>query len=269
MGVHSVHCRNIKLTVAFDGTDYAGWQRQNNAPTVQAALEKKLAVMTGENIVVHGAGRTDAGVHALGMTAHFKTSSAITCHAFQQGLNSLLAASIKILRVEDVSEDFHSRISAKAKIYQYFFSTGSLILPHRRLYCAHLPGPFDLDRACRCLPFIRGSKDFSSFEAVGSRDRAKVGGRGATRHIFSATLQINESCMDEYVFEICGDGFLRKMVRNIIGSVIEVGRNRMEVEDFVRLFELRDRAMAAPTAPACGLFLKNVFYDDAGIRHGF
>ncbi|MFH1217896.1 MAG: tRNA pseudouridine(38-40) synthase TruA [Pseudomonadota bacterium] len=262
MDDQSVHSRNIKLTIAFDGTEYSGWQRQNNAPTIQAEIEKKLGVMTGEDIVVHGAGRTDAGVHALGMTAHFKTSSLIACHAFQSGLNSLLADSIKILHVEDVDKDFHSRISARAKIYQYFFSTAELILPHRRFYCAHFPGPFDLDRSRLCLPYICGNNDFSSFEAVGSRDKAKITGRGATRQIFSVKLELIDPRMQEYIFEICGDGFLRKMVRNIIGTIIEVGQNRMEIENFVRLFELRDRAMAAPTAPACGLFLKNVFYDE-------
>lgn len=221
--------------------------------------------MTAETITLHGAGRTDAGVHALAMTAHFSTGSTIDSDAFKRGLNSLLPDSIKILLMEDVTESFHSRISAKAKLYRYFFSTEPIMPPHRRLYCSQLPGDFDLKRARQCLPYILGNHDFSSFEATGSRDLNKIGGRGAIRNILSVSLVPIETSPPEFLFEICGDGFLRKMVRNIVGSVIAVGQNRMDVEHFAALFKLKDRSLAAPTAPPCGLFLKKVFYEKVSI----
>ncbi|MBI4792463.1 MAG: tRNA pseudouridine(38-40) synthase TruA [Deltaproteobacteria bacterium] len=262
MGHHSVQLRTIKLTLSFDGTDFSGWQRQRNARTVQGELEEKIAVMTGEKCVIHGAGRTDAGVHALAMTAHFATGSSLSCSVFRRGLNGLLADSIKILMVEEVDPSFHARISARAKVYQYFFSTGEIVPPCRRFYCAHLPGPFDLERARQCLPHLLGLRDFAGFEAAGSRDRTKIGGRGALRRIFSASLSPVLNPAPEYLFEICGDGFLRKMVRNIVGTLIEVGQHRMDITDFANLLLLKDRSQAGPTAPACGLFLKEIYYDE-------
>ncbi len=253
--------RAIRLTLAYDGTGFCGWQRQKNDRTVQGELEEKLTRMTGEKIVLHGAGRTDSGVHALAMTAHFSTRSVISCASFKSGLNSLLDNSIKITEVKEVDSSFHSRIAAKAKIYQYYFSTEDIILPHRRLYCAHLPGSFDLERARQCLPFILGKHDFSCFEAVGSRDRGKKGGKGAVREILHASLAYFENPAKEYLFEICGDGFLRKMVRNIVGTLVEVGQKRMNADQFASLLRKGDRSEAGPTAPACGLFLKKIYYD--------
>ncbi|MBI5559173.1 MAG: tRNA pseudouridine(38-40) synthase TruA [Deltaproteobacteria bacterium] len=262
MGKQPLNLRNVKLTLSFDGTSFSGWQRQKNARTIQGELEDKLAIMTGEQTVVHGAGRTDAGVHALAMTAHFATSATISCFAFRRGLNSMLAESIRVQQVEDVDLSFHSRISARAKAYQYFFTTDELLPPCRRLYCAHLPGPFDMDRVACCLPYILGQHDFTSFEATGSRDREKTCGRGAIREIFAVSLSPVARPAREYVFEICGDGFLRKMVRNIVGTLIEVGQQRMTVNDFAGLLARKDRNLAGPTAPACGLFLKKVYYEE-------
>ncbi|MFZ5764129.1 MAG: tRNA pseudouridine(38-40) synthase TruA [Thermodesulfobacteriota bacterium] len=260
--LHAEPCRRLKLTIAYDGSQFAGWQRQSNAPSLQGAIEQQLARMTGEGIVLHGAGRTDAGVHALAMTAHFSTASSLSCQVLQRGLNGLLPDAIRILQVDEVDHHFHARISAKAKIYQYFFVTAPLLLPHRRLYCAHFPGDFDVDRVRRCLPFLHGLRDFSSFEAAGSRDLDKRAGRGAVRRIFAATLAEVDAANREYLFEICGDGFLRKMVRNIVGTLIEVGQQRMTAVEFARLIEQRDRTLAGPTAPPCGLFLKQVFYEE-------
>jgi tRNA pseudouridine38-40 synthase len=262
MGENAAQLRTIKLTLSFDGTNFSGWQRQRNAPTVQGELEEKIGVMTGEKVVIHGAGRTDAGVHALAMTAHFATASPLACSVFRRGLNALLADAIKVLQVEEVDPSFHARISARAKVYQYYFSTEEIVTPCRRLYCAHLPGPFDLDRARRCLPLLLGRRDFTCFEAVGSRDRTKIGGRGALRQIFSVSLSPVSNPGPEYLFEICGDGFLRKMVRNIVGTLIEVGQHRMEVPHFASLLQQKDRSQAGPTAPACGLFLKKIYYDE-------
>lgn len=257
--------RTVKLTLSFDGTEFSGWQRQSNARTIQGEIEEKLSLMTAESITLHGAGRTDAGVHALAMIAHFSTGSTIDNGAFKRGLNSLLPDSIKILAVDDVAESFHSRISATAKVYRYFFSTEPVMPPHRRLYCAHLPGNFDINRSLRCLPFILGTHDFSSFEATGSRDVNKIEGRGPIRTMLSVTLTPLDTSPPEFLFEICGDGFLRKMVRNLVGSVIAVGQNRMHVEEFAALFSAKDRSLAAPTAPPCGLFLKKVYYGKVSV----
>ena len=254
--------RRVKLILSFDGTGFSGWQRQANAPTVQGEIERCLAVMTGGEIALHGAGRTDAGVHALAMVAHFSTESTIDCFAFKRGLNSLLPDSIKVLQVVDVDSAFHSRISARAKVYQYYFSTADVMMPCRRLYCAHFPVGFDLEKAVSCLSYIPGKHDFTSFEAVGSRDRENENGRGAVRHIFSVSLTPLNGSSSEYLFQICGDGFLRKMVRNIVGTLIEVGQHRMSVGDFSGLLQCKDRSQAGPTAPACGLFLKKIFYQE-------
>ena len=252
--------RNIKLIIAFDGTGFSGWQRQTNALTVQGVIEEKLRKMTSEEVALHGAGRTDAGVHALGMPAHFTTETSISAEAFQKGLNSLLPDDIQILSSEDVPLAFHSRINAFCKLYRYYFTTVEICLPTRRLYCAHVPGMKDIEALRKSLSCLEGAHDFSSFEAVGSRDLSQVGGRGATREIFSATVNCLDESHAEWYIDICGDGFLRKMVRNIVGTLFEVGYGRMSIQDFGHVLQAKDRNMAGPTAPACGLFLKKVYY---------
>ena len=249
--------RNIKLTIAFDGTNYAGWQRQPDQPTIQGALEGKIAVMTREEVVLHGAGRTDAGVHALGMTASFRTAAQIPCTGFRAGLNSLLDDDIRILAVEEVEPAFHARRSATGKRYFYQIDIAALMLPTRRLYSAHVKTPLDVGSMEKCLPFILGRHDFSSFEAAGSRDPA-MPGRGAVREIYSASFQRTDETRLRFI--IHGDGFLRHMVRNIIGTLLEIGRARLTVSDFGDIVAARDRSAAGPTAPARGLFLSEVFY---------
>lgn len=255
--------RNIKLTISYDGTSFSGWQRQQNAPTIQGAIEEKLALMTGEKICIHGAGRTDAGVHARAMTAHFASTTTIPCHGLLKGLNSLLPDAVRIMSVEEVSASFHARLSARAKVYRYFFSTAAVVPATRRLYCAHYPGYLALTEVRECLEVIKGVHDFTSFEASGSRDRDRVGGRGAVREIYSVSLTPVDSQQEgEYLFEICGDGFLRRMVRNIVGTLIEVGQNRLTVTGFADLLQKKDRSLAGPTAPACGLVLLKVYYGE-------
>lgn len=176
--------RKIKLIIAFDGTGLAGWQRQTNAVTVQGEIEKKLKVMTSEDVFLHGAGRTDAGVHSLAMPAHFVTGATIPTAAFKRGLNSLLPNAIRILSADDVPDSFHARIGAHVKIYRYYFTTAEVCLPARRLYCAHVPAMRSIEKIEQSLPLLKGVHDFSSFEAVGSRDVTREGGRGAIREIF-------------------------------------------------------------------------------------
>lgn len=253
--------RTIKIVIAYDGTCYAGWQRQNERQTVQEVLEVGIGVMTGEKVTVHGAGRTDAGVHALAMTAHFLTDSSIPCGGFLRGLNSILPVDIRVLAVEESTADFHARFCALGKAYLYNFIIGSVLLPTERLYTVNLPleGIFNREAVSECLVGLVGKHDFSSFEAVGSRDLKIVGGLGAVREIFSADL-LEKNQQGHYAIEISGSGFLRHMVRNIVGTIFEVGSGKLSVQRFQEIVQARDRSLAGPTAPARGLFLKEVFY---------
>ncbi len=178
--------RNIRLVIAFDGTAYSGWQRQKKRPTIQGSIEKKLTILCSEPVCIHGAGRTDAGVHALAMVAHFQTTVGRPLSAFTRGLNSMLPHDIRILEAREMPSDFHSRYQALAKTYRYDFFSGDIMLPTRRLYEAHLPGSFDLAACQKCLPLLIGSHDFASFEGAGSRDPLQKTGRGAIRTIFQA-----------------------------------------------------------------------------------
>ena len=252
--------RNIKIVLAYDGTSYAGWQRQKNATTIQGVVEEKIGIMTGAPVVLHGAGRTDAGVHALGMVANFKTSSTIPASGFLKGLNSLLPEDIRILDVLDTDPDFHARYSATGKAYMYVINAGGVTLPTERLYTCPIPRDLDLNQIKVCLKALVGKHDFSSFEATGSRDLSNKNGKGAVRKILSAECIVKDNETGKIFIEISGNGFLRHMVRNIVGTLIEAGTGRMNVTDFKRVLASKNRSAAGPTAPARGLFLKKVFY---------
>lgn len=253
--------RTLMLRLAFDGTDFAGWQRQKNEPSIQGEVEARLVRMTGADVTLHGAGRTDAGVHALAMTASFATASAIPCEGLLRGLNSLLPPAIRVLAVAEMAPDFHARFSARGKSYLYHLSSGGVGIPTRRLYSWHVPHRLDLPAMRHCLNQLVGTHDFRAFEAAGSRDPDQQGGRGAVRTIFRAELsgEAAEATMAISI-ELAGDGFLRHMVRNIVGTLLEVGLGRMSPNDFAAVLAGGDRAAAGPTAPARGLFLKEVYY---------
>ncbi|MEJ2057651.1 MAG: tRNA pseudouridine synthase A [Desulfofustis sp.] len=215
--------RIIRLLIAFDGTGYCGWQRQKNGPSIQETIERALSIICNEAVILHGAGRTDAGVHAEGMSAHFQTNSTIDSTALKKGLNALLPGAIRIISLADAAADFHARFSAQAKTYR------------------------------------SGEHDFSSFETTGSRDKDRRNGRGAVRTIFNARLSGPE---DDYLqFFLTGDGFLRHMVRNLIGTILEVGKGKRTVQEFVDILGYRDRNRAAATAPSRGLCLIKVHYE--------
>ncbi len=249
--------RNIRLEVAFDGTAYSGWQRQKDKRTIQGELERAVARMTGEPVTVHGAGRTDAGVHALAMAASFRTSTDIPAAGLHKGLNSFLPEDIRVVSAVQAPPDFHPRKSAVGKIYAYHLSFGGPGLPTDRLYCWQLPVSLDLEVMESCLRLVIGTHDFSSFEATGSRD-PELPGRGAVRTISAAELL---HCRDSrIIIRLSGDGFLRHMVRNIVGTLVEAGRGRMDADGFATVIAARDRSVAGPTAPARGLFLEQVLY---------
>ena len=250
--------RNIKLLLSFDGTGYAGWQKQKSEETIQGVIENRLQVMTGEYTCLHGAGRTDAGVHALGMVANFETEAEIPCTGFVRGLNSLLPDDIRVLDAEEADRDFHARRSARAKTYWYHLTNGPVQLPTERLYCAHVFAELDFEAMQDGFGYLIGTHDFSSFEGTGSRD-PELAGRGAVRTIMEAGIMTaGEGNYKRFV--ITGDGFLRHMVRNIVGTMLEVGQGRLLPSEIVSILAARDRSAAGPTAPARGLFLKQILY---------
>lgn len=250
--------RTIKLTIAFDGTGYCGWQRQKNGRSIQQEIEQAGSIISNRPIVVHGAGRTDAGVHALGMTAHFTTASSLTEEALRKGLNALLPGAIRITSLNEEGELFHARFSALAKTYRYTFYTGPVLCPLKRLYTAHIPYPASETAIGSCLQIITGTHDFSSFETTGSRDKARETGRGAVRTIFRAELE--KTGANLFQVTITGDGFLRHMVRNLVGTMLEVGRGKRTVDEFQEILQGKDRNRAGATAPAHGLTLLKVHY---------
>jgi len=253
--------RNIKLVLAYDGTGYAGWQRQLGQPSIQQSMEESLALITQGPVTLHGAGRTDAGVHAEGMTANFQTESLIPLSGLVKGLNSMLPEAIRVLAAENVANDFHARYNATGKVYEYIFMATETMPPCLRLYAAQVRIPFDCSAVRLCLPMLIGTHDFSSFEATGSRDLSISGGRGAVRTIFAASLAEDEKNGGAvYRLTFVGDGFLRHMVRNIVGTLFAVGRRRLTPLDFQEIVAARDRSQAGATAPAKGLTLMSVLY---------
>ncbi len=250
--------RNIKLTITYDGTDYSGWQRQKNATTIQGEIERQLLLITTFPVTLHGAGRTDAGVHAKGMVASFHTEAAIPCPALLKGLNCLLPHSIRIIDCSEEPHEFHARFSAKAKTYTYSLFTGPIQSPMQRLYALHLPRVLHQEIIRLCLDLIIGSHDFASFEASGSRDLNVPGTRGAVRTMHEATF--SQIAQDFYQFQFTADGFLRHMVRNLVGTLLETGRDRHSIHEFERILSAKNRSKAGPTAPAHGLMLEKIFY---------
>lgn len=252
--------RTIKLIISYDGTDFCGWQKQLKDRTIQGELEQCLSTMTTEDICVHSAGRTDAGVHAYGMVAHFNCASKISCEILLRGANSMLPGSIRLLDAQEIDGAFHARYLAIGKKYQYSIFTGTIQPPFNRLTTLHVPKPLNLTRMTECLAVIIGTHDFSSFENSGSRDKSITTGRGAVRTIHSATVIQTEG--ELLILEFTGDGFLKNMVRNLVGTILEVGREKLNKLEFIQILEAQDRTKARETAPAHGLALIEVYYDE-------
>jgi tRNA pseudouridine38-40 synthase len=250
--------RNFKVTIAFDGTDFSGWQKQINAPTIQGELEHALGKITNKNVILHGAGRTDAGVHALGMIASFHTDSSLPLPELLRGANAILPPAIRILEIKKVDPDFHARFSTTSKTYLYTIETGNIQSPISRLYAVHIIQNLATEPMEQCLEIITGTHDFASFEASGSRDKSITTGRGSIRTLQIAVL--NKTEKNQLQFTFTGDGFLRHMIRNIVGTLLEVGKKRITPEEFKTILQAKDRAKASATAPAHGLFLKSVNY---------
>ena len=243
--------RNLKLIIEYQGTRYHGWQIQPNGISIEEKIEEILERLTGQRPKVIGAGRTDAGVHAEGQTAHFKTLSSMDCKALQRGMNALLPNDIVVLNVEEAERDFHALFSAKGKTYRYVILNRAHPSVFERDRCWHISRRLDLDAMREgAMPLI-GRHDFSAFQASGCCARNPVREiRGIEIHAKDGWISITVSA----------NGFLKYMVRNIVGTLVEVGRGKMAPVDVQRILDSRDRTQAGPTAPAQGLFLVFVDY---------
>ncbi len=243
--------RNIKLILEYDGTGYSGWQVQPGQKTIEGVLKGCIRKVTGEEVKLRAAGRTDAGVHALGQVVNFYTNTTIPAPSLQRALNSLLPPDIVVRSAEDVGEDFDARRSSKAKIYLYLIFNSPSPSAIYRHYSWYVREPLDLDLMRRGSTLLIGEMDFSSFRATGCTATHPV------RSIESIRI-FKEG--DLVKIEVKGKAFLRHMVRNIVGTLVDLGRGRFTIEDMERIIEAKDRTKAGISAPARGLFLKEVEY---------
>jgi len=253
--------RYIKLTISYDGTDFHGWQAQKNRPTVQGEIIRVLRRLTQENITLHAAGRTDAGVHALGQVASFRPQSTLSAQDFQRALNAMLPPTIRILQAEETGPQFNARWSAYGKTYRYRIYRGKVVPPHVHRYVLHYPWPLDEQAMREAATHFVGVHDFSSFAAsTGSEEEDRD--RAMEREVYSAEL-LRSADNEELVFTIRGRSFLRYMVRKIVGTLLDVGRGRLSVADIDRLFALKDRSKSGPTVPSQGLTMVEVNLEES------
>jgi tRNA pseudouridine38-40 synthase len=273
----------FKLTLAYDGTDFVGWQRQASGVSIQGLLEDALRELDGRAVTVSGAGRTDAGVHALGQVASFSLDRAIESDALARAVNARLPKTVRVVSAIEAPPSFHARFTAYAKTYRYRIWNGPVMSPFGHRYAWHVVGPLDVSAMSAAAGRIEGRHDFASFQATGSAttttERTIVASRIFTAEgaedaevkthsgieLDGLDLRVRRVLCGEKLlyYEITGDGFLRHMVRAIVGTLVEVGRGRRGVDWIDEVLASRDRAAAGPTAPAAGLFLVSVDYGGA------
>lgn len=253
--------RYFKLTIAYDGTDFHGWQMQANKPTIQGEIVRVLERVTQEKVALQGTGRTDAGVHALGQVASFRTRAALSAEEFQRALNALLPVTIRIVGAEEVGPDFNARWSACGKTYRYRLYRGKVVPPMLWRYVLHYPFPLDEEAMRDAARRFVGTHDFAAFAAsTGTEEDDQE--RSTEREIYSAGLTRSED-NEELVFTVTGRSFLRYMVRKMVGTLLEVGRGKLTPGDIERLYELRDRSKSGPTVPPQGLVMVEVQHKEA------
>lgn len=245
MGIN-MEKKRVRLTVAYDGTNYHGWQVQNNGITIESELNRCLTQLLGEPIEVIGASRTDAGVHALGNIAVFDTETPMPAEKISYALNQRLPEDIRIQHSEEVPADWHPRHCESRKTYEYRIYCSEFPMPVKRLYSYFTYWSLDVNRMREAASYLEGEHDFKSFCQTNAQVESTV------RTIYFVEV---EEQGRELVIRVCGNGFLYNMVRIIAGTLMEVGRGRMQPEDMVSILEARDRAAAGPTAPAHGLTL--------------
>src|SRR5688572_7366630 len=245
--------RNLRMVVAYVGTRYAGWQVQPGSPTIQGVLEDRASRMLRGTVRLAGAGRTDAGVHARGQVANFLTDSRIPPAGLVRGLNSLLPEDIVVMRADEVEESFHARADARGKEYRYRIVSAEVVSPFEAPFVAAVRGRLDAAAMRAAARHFLGTHDFTSLCPVASPIENKV-----------RTLRVSEVDEEDgrVTFRVVGDGFLRHMVRTLAGTLIWVGRGRLDAAAIPRIMSGRDRRLAGPVAPASGLVLEQVFYGE-------
>jgi tRNA pseudouridine38-40 synthase len=249
--------RTLKLTVEYDGSELVGWQRQASGTSVQGLLEDALAAFEGGPVVVHGAGRTDAGVHALAQVASVAVTATHPPDAIQRGLNAVLPASVRLVSVEEAPPGFHARFDATGKIYEYRIINAAFISPFLARYAWHVPQPLEVDAMQAAAAVLVGRHDFAAFQGTGSDVRDTI------RTVESIEWRGVESPPGSgraIVVSLTADGFLRHMVRNIVGTLVDVGAGRWPSAEVATILASGDRARAGRTAPPEGLFLVRVRY---------
>jgi len=247
--------RNLKLVIEYDGTNYHGWQRQGCHVTVQGILEEKIGIFTRTTVTVIGSGRTDSGVHALRQVAHVKTDSQVDCGMFRYALNAILPRDIVIKEVVDVPLSFHARFDVTAKKYRYQIWNDPVPTAVYRRYFWHIPKLLDVDRMREGAKFLLGTHNFQSFCGTGSKIKDYV------RTVHHIAIEREER--EKIFISMAADGFMRHMVRNIVGTLVDVGKGKYLPLNVETIRNARDRKAAGMTAPAQGLFLVGVCYDNS------
>ncbi|RMF93725.1 MAG: tRNA pseudouridine(38-40) synthase TruA [Candidatus Schekmanbacteria bacterium] len=242
---------NYKLKIQYDGTRYSGWQIQPNVKTIEGIITEAIDKIFHRKVKLIGASRTDAGVHARGQVANFHFPDEIDITTIKRGLNAVIPDDIAIQQVEIADEKFHSRYSAKSKIYQYFIWNRDYKTPFYSRYSWQIHNRLDIDAMRAASYFIKGEKDFSSFQGAGCDSKVPI------RRIDFFDIKREEGFIK---FTIEGSGFLKHMVRNIVGTLVEIGMGKMNPVEMIHILEARDRKKAGPTAPARGLVLVKVIY---------
>lgn len=253
--------RTIKLTVSYDGAAFHGWQFQPGLLTIQGAMNEAARKITQEKIVVHGASRTDAGVHALAQVGHFKTQSTLSPLEFQRALNALLPPAIRIVAAEEMGPEFHARWLAQSKTYRYRIYRGRVLPPFEHGRALHYPWPLDEERMAEAARLFEGEHDFSSF-AASSGSEEDDRDRNMVRVIFSSQIVREPGCREEMSYVVRGRSFLRYMVRKMVGTLLEVGKGRLTPQDIVQMFAVKDRSRSGATVPPEGLYLVSLDYPD-------
>src|SRR6266567_2109316 len=249
--------RNLKLILAYDGTDFSGWQVQPECSTIQGTLASAIGRITGEKVLPQGSGRTDAGVHALAQVMTFVTESSVPTGNFVKALNDILPASVRVLEVAEAPAEFHARHSARAKTYRYRIYREAICPPFLARYVWHYPYPLDVEKMAEASALVVGEHDFTSFAAVDPERGRENAPASNVRKIFSSSWECRG---EELVYTVRGSGFLHHMVRNLVGTFILVGKGTLQVEDVASILDARNRSAAGATAPASGLYLVRVEY---------
>jgi tRNA pseudouridine38-40 synthase len=246
--------RRIRMTVSYDGTEFHGWQVQPGLVTIQSVLETVLAEIEGAPVKIAGSGRTDAGVHALAQVAAFTLANPIPVDNLRKAINRLLPRDIRVIEVDEAAPDFHPRYRAKAKTYEYRIHRTEICPPFEHRYVYHYPYPLDEERIVELAPLFEGEHDFSVFAASDDKDQL---GRSKVRSIFHSRAS---RVADMLVYRVRGSGFLKHMVRNIVGVLLEAGKGNLTGADIEKRFDPACGIFPGPSVPARGLFLVSVEY---------